>query len=90
MKHDFDALLPSLGGRYPFRARRAQFGMTQRELAKKSGVSRSTLQLLETEGRISVPILERIAPHLAMSLEEALIVLAFQTRSRRAELGEEP
>ena len=72
-----------LQGPYLFLALRSQFGISQERLAECSGVSARTIGKLETQGKISLFALEKLAPHLAISYEDALQILALQQRRLR-------
>ena len=58
----------------PLAAIRKEKGMTQRELAKASGVGMSTIQLWEAEGTMTANVknLARIADVLEVDLSELL------------------
>ena len=67
--------LPISGGGFPFRARRAQFGLSQRELARRTGVSLGTIRRLEQGGIIGLPKLRRLAPHLELTFGQAVAIM---------------
>jgi transcriptional regulator with XRE-family HTH domain len=55
------------------RARRTELGLTRDELAERARLARSTLQLVETEGRASLSTISRVAE--ALSLAPAQLML---------------
>jgi|GEM_PF-2161092 len=73
--------LPSLSGEFPFRGLRAQFGITQRELARRAQVSECTIRRLEQGEPIGLTKLRRLAPYLDLTFAQALaIMIALDTR----------
>ena len=75
MKNRVIVQLPTLGGNFPFRARRAQFGISQRELAARSGINEGTIRQLEKGQPIGLPKLRRLAPFLELTFAQALAIM---------------
>jgi transcriptional regulator with XRE-family HTH domain len=67
---------PTFDSRFPFRARRVLFGLSQRDLVAQAGISECTLRRLEQGEPIGLPHLRRIAPHLNLSFAQALAMMA--------------
>ncbi len=66
---------PTLGGEFPFRALRVQFGISQRELARRAEVGECTIRRLERGKTIGLPMLRRLAPHLELTFGQALAIM---------------
>jgi len=79
--------LPTLGGDFPFRARRAQFGLSQRELAARSGISQCTIRQLERGEPVGLPTLRRLAPHLELTFVQAIAMMLPQDELTAAAQG---
>ena len=69
---------PPLVGKFSFRARRVQLGLSQIELEQRSGVNASTIRNLEQGRRVTLESLRRLAPHLGLSFTQTLAMLADQ------------
>ena len=67
--------LPTLGGDFPFRARRVQFGLSQRELAERSGISQCTIRQLERGEPVGLLTLRRLVPHLELTVVQAIAMM---------------
>ena len=78
MMNQYQVELPTLNQGLIFRARRVQLGKTLVRLAGQAGVGLSTLRRLELEGVIELRSLRRIAPHLDVSMDQALAMLSLQ------------
>jgi transcriptional regulator with XRE-family HTH domain len=74
--------LPTLDSNFPFRARRVQLGLTQRELGERAGVCKCTVSRVERGFRVRLEILRRLAPHLHISFAQALALFAIQIGER--------
>ena len=75
MKKTVTVDLPTLGGDFPFRARRAQFGISQRELARRAEVSECTIRQLERGKPIGLPKLRCLAPFLELTFAQAIAIM---------------
>jgi len=75
MKNRVIVQLPTLGGDFPFRALRAQFGISQRELARRADISECTIRQLEKGQPIGLPKLRRLAPFLDLTFAQALAIM---------------
>lgn len=62
-----DALVQAIGAR--IRLQRLAMGMTQQELAERSGVSLSTLKLMEQQGKGSLQRLAKVAVVLGLDAD---------------------
>jgi transcriptional regulator with XRE-family HTH domain len=67
--------LPISGEGFPFKARRVQFGLSQRELARRAGVNEGTVQRLERGETISLSKLRCLAPHLELTFGQAVAIM---------------
>ena len=75
--------LPVLDHGLLFRGRRAQLGLSLEDLRRLSSVSMNSLRNLELEGRVKIVTVLRLAPHLRLTDEQALLMLAIQQRAAR-------
>ena len=75
--------LPVLDHGLLFRGRRAQLGLSLEDLRRLSSVSMNSLRNLELEGRVKIVTVLRLAPHLQLTDEQALLMLAIQQRAAR-------
>jgi len=75
MKKSVTVDLPILGGDFPFRALRAQFGISQRELARRADISECTIRQLEKGQPIGLPKLRRLAPFLELTFAQAIAIM---------------
>jgi transcriptional regulator with XRE-family HTH domain len=67
--------LPISGEGFAFKARRVQFGLSQRELARRAGVSEGTVYRLEKGELITLSKLRRLAPHLELTFGQAVAIM---------------
>ena len=75
--------LPPLIGKFSFRARRVQLGLSQEELAKRAGVCTNTIGNLERGKRVTLESVQRLAPHLGLTFTQSLALLAEQMGETR-------
>ena len=70
--------LPILNKGLIFRARRVQLDLTLIELQNRSGVGLAALRSLELSAAADLDTVRTLAPHLELTVEQAIAMLAIQ------------